>query len=81
MRASGLPHLSGKDASGKSVDYSDRLVDLIKEVRGAGFLTYNVLENRLLAATVRSRLFTPALIKQIVSDLRDRSKNHRDVAL
>ena len=74
MLASGLPHLSGQT-------YSNRLVVIIKQVRGAGFSSYDVLEARLLAATINSKLLPPQLISQIVRDLRSRSQIAKDVAL
>ncbi len=70
MRNSGLPHLSGQS-------YSNRLVDIIKDVRGAGFGSYRILENRLRAATVNSTLLTPTIISQVVIDF----ENHPNIFL
>jgi hypothetical protein len=60
MRSSGKRHLTGED-------YSNRLVDLLKETRQAGFTTYQVVEDRLLAATVNSTLLDRAKIRRIVA--------------
>ncbi|PTM13418.1 MAG: hypothetical protein DA408_06825 [Bacteroidetes bacterium] len=64
MGNSGLPHLSNPR-------YGGRLITLIKQVRQAGFGSYDILEARLLAVTLNSRLFTPELIETIVEDFRN----------
>jgi uncharacterized protein DUF4157 len=86
MRNSGFPHLTVKSAARPGwltpvPDYVVRLVDLIKETRGAGFGTYAVLEARLLNATTNSRLFNEQMIKDIVADFRTRSQIQKDLVL
>ena len=62
MRASAIPHMSGKR-------YSNRLVDLIKEMRAAGeFADWKDFRSRLAAAAVTTRDITAAIADEIVDD-------------
>lgn len=86
MRGSGILHLSSKSGHRKGwpkpvPDYPDRLVELIKQERGAGFGTYAVLLSRLKKATANARLFNEQMIDDIVADFQARSASKKDIAL
>ena len=62
MRASAIPHMSGKR-------YSNRLVDLIKEMRAAGeFADWKDFRSRLATAAVTTRDITAAIADETVDD-------------
>ncbi|NTU64345.1 MAG: hypothetical protein HGB05_13330 [Chloroflexi bacterium] len=69
MRASQLPHLTGKP-------YSNHLVDVIKEMRQtATFAKWTAFKTRLEDATVNSRLIEQEEIDEIVKDFEQLEKD------